>query len=339
MPLYEPYLPIRYVKPLLAMLAQQSTDLVARVLQTAQLDAAKLQLGATTVTFNEFDRLVCATAETLDMRDLGFQLGKSITIDDHDALGFVLRQCRTMDQLLRTVARFRKLITNGFFFIYQRDASYGELIFRPAAPLGKEALHMFEELFAVSTHTDVTALTANEPGLEIFLSMPEPAHADRYRLLRPTRFHFEASALPEVRCRLPARLLDRPLMQPAGAGAVSVGELRTGAHLSERSADYAKWVTLMLREAEGVQPRLNELATMLNISTRSLNRYLMAEGTTLRDLGTATRFERAKILLRHSDEAITQIAYRLGYASPTSFYVAFSKCAKIGPREFRKLGK
>ncbi|MES2127861.1 MAG: helix-turn-helix domain-containing protein [Pseudomonadota bacterium] len=329
MPLYEPYLPARYAAPVFDILAP---DVGASVLQLAGLGADKLRHDAV-LTYREVERLFAAASAALPGGGLGFLLGQRITVDDHDTLSVVLRQCRTLDTLLRTLARYRKLVTNGFFVLYERDADFGDVVFRPAAALDNNALTTLEEVFAVAFHFDIMRLVGQMPGLEISLSIPAPAHAARYRQLKPTRFHFSASALPEVRCRIPAHLLDRPVLQIAPI--VAAPALTTAPHLNEQSAEYAQWVALILREAEGVQPRLGELASMLNISARTLNRFLLAEGTSLRALGSAIRLERAMAMLRQSDTSISQVAYRLGYASPTSFYIAFRKGAGIGPREYR----
>ena len=335
MPLYEPYLPTRYVAPLFTILTRHDARGVERILARTGLSREKLDSDGSFVTFDEFDRVLCAAAEELHRDDLGFELGRMITMDDHDVLSMALRQCATADALLRMVARFRKLVTNGMFFVYARHATHGEFIFRPAAAMGTRTLHALEELFAVSFHNDFTALLAHAPGVEILLSMPRPAHVERYRALRPTRFHFGANALPEVRCRIPVALLDTPLAHPGGRAPGQVALPASAGPGGALSTEYSQWVAMILREAEGIQPSLSDLAGMLNISARTLNRKLMAEGTSLRALNTTIRFERARLLLSKSTEPISQIAYRLGYSSPTSFHAAFRKSAKLGPREFR----
>jgi AraC-like DNA-binding protein len=335
MPLYEPYLPTRYVAPLFTILNEHGSRCVGRIVARAGLSGEKLQSDGSFVTFGEFDRLLCAAADELRRDDLGFELGRVITMDDHDALSMALRQCTTADALLRMVARFRTLLTNGMFFVYERRAFHGELTIRPAAAVGTRTLYALEELFSVSIHNDMTALLAHAPGMEIFLSMPRPAHVERYRALRPTRFHFGANALPEVRCRIPAALLDRPLVQPSASEPRPTRLLLGAGHGGVDSREYSQWVAMILREAEGVQPSLSDLARLLNISARTLNRKLMTEGTSLRRLNTTIRFDRASRLLSQSTESISQIAYRLGYSSPTSFHTAFRKSAKRGPREFR----
>ena len=80
---------------------------------------------------------------------------------------------------------------------------------------------------------------------------------------------------------------------------------------------------MMLREAEDSRPTLEQLARFVNISPRTLARYLDAENTSFRDLSLQVRTERARRLLADGDLSVTQIAYRLGYTDVASFVRSF----------------
>ena len=336
MPLHEPYLPARYVSPLLDIVAAQRASFVNQILQRVGLTRAQLRASDALLTNTEFDTLMVAMATELGRDDLGFELGLRITIDDHQALGIILRRCKTFDELLHTFARYWRQITTGFVFNYRRYPDRGELIFRPAMGMSQSTLYAFEELQAVSFHTDFTTLMGGRAGLKIQLSMPEPKHLMRYRQLRPTRFYFGAESLPQVRCLIPAELLDRELAQPEPKNAAAaLSTPQPVAHTTRSRKKHSDWVSLVLREAEGIQPSLESLAELLNVSPRTLNRHLGAEGTNLRALGNVIRFERASRMLTQSTQPITQIAYRLGYSDPISFCSAFRKISGLSPRAYR----
>ncbi len=79
-----------------------------------------------------------------------------------------------------------------------------------------------------------------------------------------------------------------------------------------------------------------ELAKRLNVSTRTLARYLQFEGTTWRQLTTEIRLSRARQLLESSDMAIEGIALAVGFSSASAFSVAFSRQTEMSPLEFRR---
>jgi AraC-like DNA-binding protein len=80
---------------------------------------------------------------------------------------------------------------------------------------------------------------------------------------------------------------------------------------------------MMLRESEDSRPTLEQLAGFMNISARTLARYLDAEDASFRDLSLQVRTERARELLAEGDLSVTQIAYRLGYTDVASFVRCF----------------
>jgi AraC-like DNA-binding protein len=213
-------------------------------------------------------------------------------------------------------------------------------------------LHYLQEQYAVAVHTECLALFGKLMlPMDAYLSMEAPAHLVRYARLQPTHFHFGALQMPEVQFLIPAQMLDLPpnwpdvIPLPLGALAHFTDEDASAAALQERqstierSDDWGNWVELILREAEGCQPSREELAALLSISPTTLSRYLRAEGRSLRAMGKQIRHQRACRLLRETDQAISQIAYRLGYSDLANFSHAFQAEAGISPRTYRQRGQ
>nr|WP_278254386.1 helix-turn-helix transcriptional regulator [Sphingobium sp. BYY-5] len=86
----------------------------------------------------------------------------------------------------------------------------------------------------------------------------------------------------------------------------------------------------------GPPPPLEELATLCNMSVRQLTRgFRTSRGCSIGDHVAQMRIEMAK---RHlaSDENIKEIAFALGFASPSSFAYAFRRATGSTPRLFRQ---
>lgn len=336
MPLYSPIIPARYVLPLLERLHREQPEAWQAILGDSQL-AGSLQPGTdSSLTAQQFDRLLAVASERLGRDDLGFEIGRGVSIDSHLALGRLLRNCTTINQLLQTTAHYWRLITTCLIFSYRRYADHAELTLRPSAPMSSRVLHALQETTAVSFHLDATAMLGGRSGLQIELSMPAPAHIERYRRLRPTEFHFGCGALPQVCFRIPAALLELPLRQPSGRPLTSAERLpdEQPRHAAP-TGGHTQWVSLILQEAEGLQPSREVLAELLNISPRSLTRQLALEGCNLRELSKRIRQQRACAMLRDRSQPIAQIAERLGYADASSFCHAFRQLAGISPNRYR----
>ena len=81
------------------------------------------------------------------------------------------------------------------------------------------------------------------------------------------------------------------------------------------------------------------LATLLNVSPRTLHRQLKEEGATLQGLKDEVRQGRAIELLHRTDRPIKQVAEAAGFRHEKSFIRAFKGWTSLSPAEFRKQGQ
>lgn len=81
---------------------------------------------------------------------------------------------------------------------------------------------------------------------------------------------------------------------------------------------------------------LDNVASSLNLSKRSLGRKLSEEGTSFREIVIEERTKLSKTMLLNSTLQITEIADELGFDDVSSFNRAFKKWTGMSPGEFRK---
>ena len=90
------------------------------------------------------------------------------------------------------------------------------------------------------------------------------------------------------------------------------------------------------RLQQGGAPSLEELATLCNLSVRQLTRgFRASRGCSIGDYIVQSRIDVAKRYLG-SSESIKEIAFALGFASPSSFAFAFRRATGATPRQFRQ---
>jgi AraC-like DNA-binding protein len=80
---------------------------------------------------------------------------------------------------------------------------------------------------------------------------------------------------------------------------------------------------------------LEEMARLMNISTRTLKRRLQDEGTTFRTLLDESRGAMAEALLGDDRLTLSDIAQRLGFSDLSSFSQAFKRRYGVAPRVYR----
>ena len=158
----------------------------------------------------------------------------------------------------------------------------------------------------------------------------------RYAELAGARCHFSWDATPSLRMIFPGETAQHPL-NLADPAALQMAEARCRDMVRRviMSGHVSDWVSMMLREASDSMLTLVELAETLNLSARTLDRYLKKEQTSFRELTREARHARSLALLDDPTMTITQVAHELGYTDASNFTRAFRRDMGMTPADFR----
>lgn len=335
--------PARYLSLLLGRLATQGVD-TARLLDLAKVEAARFERSDGVLEPNEVEALVEWAYRLTGRTDLGFELGQAIKLNSHDLMGYAMLSCRDLDHFMQFTSRYYHFIITLFTMKYARRSGLGEVVFSPAAVMPLRTMHFAIEAIAVSLHTQVRLLFGSEIAYDIHLGMPAPAHAMRYASLAPARFHFDEGALPGIRVVFDGELLNRPLPMPSPT---VVQQIEQRLHVLQRrpvpGGEWGAYISMLLRETQGQQLTLEEIAQRMNVSDRTIDRNLKKEGLNFRDLSQRVRVERAQELLARPGATVQQVSLQLGFRDVANFARAFRRDAGVTPseyqRNFRKLAQ
>lgn len=336
MPATDLLVPARYYARIGEVLVRDRIDL-AEVLRGLRLPQQVLSQPDAMIKFSVVDRLLNRVAELSGRTDLAFDLGKLLTANAHSFVGFGMLNSGTLDQALRFEAQYFRLVMPSFRMRYTAGAEFGEMAFTPTVAMSHQCLSFHLEAIGMAALREVSDLTADRrPPCQLFLSIPEPPHVARYRELRDVRVHFGADSLPGVRLRIETdpRALSLAM---ADANALKIAEARCRALVQHVAGTrkFADWVEMTLREVSEALPALPELAATLNLSPRTLNRYLEREGTSYRDLAGRIQHELACERLTTGAMSVTEVAYSLGFTDTSNFARAFRTRAGRSPTEFQ----
>ncbi|HEY5603767.1 MAG TPA: AraC family transcriptional regulator [Gammaproteobacteria bacterium] len=78
-----------------------------------------------------------------------------------------------------------------------------------------------------------------------------------------------------------------------------------------------------------------KIASLLNLSVRSMQRKLKEEGTSFKELLNQTRRELAEQYIENSRLSINEITYLLGFSDPANFSRAFKRWHGVSPSHYR----
>lgn len=91
-------------------------------------------------------------------------------------------------------------------------------------------------------------------------------------------------------------------------------------------------VTIILNQKNSFYtPKIEEIASMLNMSARTLQRKLKEEAVTFQEIVESVKIEQAKNLLSQGESSIKEIAYLVGYSSVQSFSRSFKNHVGLTP--------
>lgn len=330
------YLPARYYALLATRLVEWGVDLPA-LLRDSQVDPAALQAADGQLRPEQVDVLIRLAAERSGHSDLGFELGRILKLSAHDILGYAMLSAASVDDALRLVARYFSLITPTYELKYHGDDKFAEALIVPLLPLSAQVREFHLEAIAVAFYEHVrTLLSGRLPACNLYVAFDAPPHVARYAELPTAVVHFGQKQLAGARIVLSRDVVMRPLAM-ANDNALRMAEARCAQLLTHitRGAKLSDWLRMMLREAADGQPGLEELAQILNLSARTLERRLSDEGQSFRDIARGARFERACALIEAGRLNITQIAYQLGYTDVANFTRAFRREAGMAPSAYR----
>ncbi len=166
-------------------------------------------------------------------------------------------------------------------------------------------------------------------------AMPEPDNSMDYKKALHGIVEFDAGAnevdIQQHWLDIPSPYYHAELWRDA-----QMSLARTLNEQSEREGTpYTQHIATLLRTSEPPFPDLNEVASGLHVSARTLNRHLKAENASFRQLKTQALASRAKLYLRETDYSVEAIAETLGFQDTANFRRAFKKSEGCSPIEYR----
>jgi len=311
------------------LLRELGTD-PAEVAGSAGLDTDALDSLENRIPFVATGRLLHECAVKTGYQHFALLVGQRTRLSHLGLPGQLARHSPTVGAALRAFAVYQHLNNQGMAtFLLEKDgvATVGPVVYQK----GAEHVDQIYDVNVAATLSIMRELCgAHWRPDRVLFSHSKPADGGVYRraFQTPCQFNAERTALV-----FPASVLDHRL---ASADAEQLRILEAQAHARD-DFDVAFRLRRTLRIlllAQGASG--DQVAKLLLMHRRTLNRRLKAEGTTFRELLDEVRFEAACQLLDTARIPITEIAVSLGYAETSAFSRAFRRWSGATPLERRR---
>jgi AraC-like DNA-binding protein len=302
----------------------------AEVEASAGLDKGALDSLENRIPFVATGRLLHECAVKTGCQHLALLVGQRTHLSHLGLPGQLARHSPTLGAAIRTFAVYEHLDSQGMAtFLLEKDgvATIGPVVYQKGAEHGDQIY----DLYIAATLSIIRELCgAHWRPERVLFSHSKPVDAGPFRraFQAPCQFDAERTALV-----LPASVLDHRL---PGADPEQLGSLEAQAHARDDLGVVFRLrrtlrILLLAQGASG-----DQVARLLSMHHRTLNRRLKAEGTTFQELLDEVRFEAACQLLDTARIPITEIAVSLGYAETSAFSRAFRRWSGATPVERRR---
>ncbi len=304
----------------------------APVLARAGVDPAVLATTENRMPFAQMGNLLRVCVEETGLAHFGLLVGGRARADVLGLVGRLMRTAPTLkDAILDLCTNQHRYIRGAVSYLTLNEgaAFWGYAVQQPNVA----AIEVMSDTALALGFNLVRELTGLMPE-NVLLSRLPPEDIRPYRRLFGVtpQFDAEQSALT-----FPARQLAQPVCM-ADPLLRQILQRSVASYWAVEEPSVADHVARILR-ARVVFPdiSLEEVAQLMAMHPRTLNRRLRDEGTNFRALLIQTRTEVAQQWLRGTRMNITDIALALGYSEVSGFSRAFQRQTGTAPTDWRAL--
>jgi len=291
--------------------------------------------GGKNIDVDDFVQLLINSQAATNGDKLGLLIGKRSNVLVQGSVGHAAAAAPTLRAGLQIMESFSRLHASYVRVELQSHLKGMSISVKYLHPLrDTERFHIEATLCQFQSYVEMITGSPLTDALYL-LPFSRPNYADEYAHIFHSPVEFDtAQAVVEI----PAKLLD--VQSPFYDFTVwreSQHQLSKGIkNLSERKANpYSQHLWAFLNSHEPPLPKLGDASKVLHISERTLNRRLLAEGTSFREIKSQITHQWAQQYLLRSQLSIEAIAAILGYQDTANFRRAFRKQQDCSPQVFR----
>jgi AraC-like DNA-binding protein len=195
----------------------------------------------------------------------------------------------------------------------------------------------YEVIFSAIQKTLSDLLGSAVPNIKVSFPFPAPDDLTPFTRIFGEQIFFDTAqaefSLPRDITRLTLPSSNRTLRELYESECA-----RLLASLSD-SASLTEQTLALIDKLEGQYPQLEQVASMLNMSTRTFRRRLKSEAASFQSLLNDVRVKHARRYLQDTNLSVETIAVSLGFNDASNFRRAFIQWTGQSPAEWRRLSR
>lgn len=265
---------------------------------------------------------------------LGWEFGLSMNVSTHGFLGYAAMSSATLGEAIELAVKYFRtrstLVTLEFFV----EGEQAVIQANEQLALNDVENFVIESLFS-SLYLMAQKMLANQQlAGELRLAYSKPDYFDRLQPLLPGPVSFDCPhnqlRFDKALLKAPLKFADPRLSQMASS---QCEEEMVGIQLPPALLGQVKRVILV---EVGNFPSVDDVASQLHMSSRTLKRKLQQLGTSYQKILDDLRRGLAVEYLTRSNHSIDEVASLLGYSDASNFARAFRRWTGKNPSDYRQ---
>ncbi len=305
------------------------------LIEQAGIDARVLADPDNRITLEKVDRLFTSLTRLTGKSDLGLSTGGSLEARSYNLLQHLLMCCSTLSEALTFLHRYYILFSDEAPPTFGRKGDGSVKVSFPIHDaMDDSKLVRYDYILSGLCHW-LRLICGREFKLtQILLPFSPPPYESAYQrwLHAPVRFNCQ-----EVSVVFPAFWLDKQLHQsnPHIMNMIKTEVKNLAEKINNRALLSDRIRQALQQNRIEFSATQREVAELFHISSRTLNRHLQQEGTSLKSILTQSRIEEAKKMLVDNKYSIEQIAMKIGFSGRRTLDRIFIKYVGMSPAQYR----
>ena len=319
---------------LLNVAAEQGLDREA-LLAASELSEDDLAEPDRRIAYSCISKLWTAILERRPDPDLGLEVGCRVHANEVGVLGYAMLHSSTLGSAIKRFVRFGRLVATNLEAACEVEGGSWRLYSRRPSP--NPGFRQPLDAASAGIVTTVREITQRQVDpVEVRFTYQRPDDLTELRSVFRSDLIFGE---PGGSISFRAQDMELPTVKAEGQLSMYLDRLAEQELAALPRADtFARRTGQLIwrRLSEG-QPLIDEVASELGVSVRTLQRRLREEGTTYAEVIDLLRKHMSPTLLRDNSLAVYEVAYLLGYSDPSAFHRAFRRWHGTSPAEHRRL--
>ena len=260
----------------------------------------------------------------------GVKLASYFTHTAFHALGYGLSASSSLKEAFERLQHYSHVVSDAVGYRFYRCGAEYHFYIEPRTEVPIESI---DALVGMHLRMCRSLIGRDFSPLSVELRRPRPAVIDDFERLWRAPLHFSAE---HNRLRFDPASIER-VLDSGNPELARLSDAVSARYLTriERHNMEARVRTVLTQRLQHSEPTEEEVAEILNVSARTLQRRLGDSGTTFTRIVDETRHAQALALFSRPQMSVNEVTHLLGFSCSSSFTRAFRRWTGYSPSEWR----